>query len=127
MSEVVKGLLYSQDHEWIKVDGNKASIGITDFAQAQLGEVVYVELPEVGDEFAKDDEVSSIESVKAASAIITPVSGTIVAVNEELEDAPESVNSTPYENHIFVIELSDESELGNLMNDAAYEEFIKTL
>ncbi len=127
MSEVVKGLLYSEDHEWVRVDGNKASVGITDFAQAQLGEVVYVELPEVDDDFSKDDEVSSIESVKAASAIITPLSGTIVGVNEDLEDTPESVNGAPYENPIFVIELSDESELEGLMDAAAYEEFIKTL
>ncbi len=127
MSEIIKGLLYSQDHEWVKVDGNKASVGITDYAQAQLGEVVYVELPEVDDEFSKDDEVSSIESVKAASAIITPVGGTVVEVNEELEDTPEGVNSDPYGSFIFVLELADEGDLGDLMDAAAYEEYLKTL
>ena len=127
MSEIIKGLLYSQDHEWVKVDGNKAYVGITDYAQAQLGEVVYVELPEVDDEFSKDDEVSSIESVKAASAIITPVGGTVVEVNEELEDTPEGVNSDPYGSFIFVLELADEGDLGDLMDAAAYEEYLKTL
>lgn len=127
MSEIRKGLLYTEDHEWVKVDGNKAYVGISDYAQAQLGEVVYVELPEVDEEFEKDDEISSIESVKAASAIINPLSGTVVEVNEALEDAPESINSDCYEAYIYAIELSDESQLDGLLDDGAYAEFLETL
>ncbi len=127
MSDVRKGLLYSKDHEWIKLDGDKAYVGITDYAQEQLGEVVYVELPELDDEVDRDEEISSIESVKAASAIINPLSGIVVEVNESLEDEPERLNSDPYGNHIYVLRLSDSSECDALLDDAAYSDYIQNL
>jgi len=123
--KVLDGLFYSNDHEWVKVEGNIASVGITDFAQEQLGEIVFVELPAIDDEFGVDEAIGAIESVKAASDVLTPISGKIVEVNEDLDDAPESVNSDPYGAWIFKIELSDKSELESLMDAAAYKEFIK--
>lgn len=123
MSKVVEGLLYSEDHEWIKVEGNVVTVGITDLAQDQLGEIVYVELPEEDDELNAGDTFGVIESVKAASDSFMPVSGKIVGINEDLEDAPESLNSDPYANWIIKIELSDESQLEGLMDAKKYEEF----
>lgn len=123
--KVLDGLYYSNDHEWVKVEGNIATVGITDFAQAQLGEIVFVELPEIDDEFKAEDAIGAIESVKAASDVLTPISGKIVEANNELDDAPESVNTNPYEAWIFKIELSDESELKSLMDAAKYKEFIE--
>ena len=105
--KLVEGLHYTEDHEWIKVEGNKAKIGITDHAQHELGDIVYVELPEVDDEIAKGDVFGVIESVKAASDSFTPLSGTITAINEDLEDAPESVNADAFAAWMFEIELSD--------------------
>src|SRR6056297_167473 len=96
MSETKNDLLYSRDHEWVRIEGSTAYIGITDYAQDELGEVVYVELPEVDETFEKDDEIASIESVKAASPIINPLTGTVTKINDALEDEPESVNSDPY-------------------------------
>lgn len=127
MSEVRKGLWYTTDHEWIRLEGTKAYVGITDYAQAQLGEVVYVELPEIDDEFEKDDEISSIESVKAASAIINPLTGTVKEVNEDLEDTPEHINSDPFDYFIYAIELSDESECDDLLDADAYSAYLETL
>lgn len=123
MSKIVEGLLYSEDHEWIKVDGNVATIGITDHAQHQLGEIVYVELPDVDDELDKGDTFGVIESVKAASDSFMPVSGKIVEANEDLDDEPGSVNADPYANWIIKVELSDESQLEGLMDAKKYEEF----
>ena len=121
-----KEFRYTRDHEWIKVEGNIGTVGITDYAQKQLGDIVYVELPEVDDEFSKGDEVATVESVKAASPIFIPVSGKIVEVNEELEDAPELLNQDPHgKGWIFKVELSDESELDELMTAESYEELIK--
>jgi len=120
--EVIKGLGYSKDHEWVKVDGEKAYIGITDFAQDSLGDVVYIELPQVGDEFSKDDVFGTIESVKAASDLSIPVSGTVVEVNEELSDNPAAVNQDPYGNWMILVELSDTGELDSLLNAEQYEE-----
>jgi len=121
-----KDYLYTEDHEWIKVEGNIGTVGITDYAQKQLGDIVYVELPEVDDEFDKGDEVATVESVKAASPVIIPVSGKIVEINEELEDAPETVNQDPHgKGWFFKVELSDESELDGLMSAEQYEEYIK--
>jgi len=120
--EVIKGLGYSKDHEWIKVDGEKAYIGITDFAQDSLGDVVYIELPQVGDEFSKDDVFGTIESVKAASDLSIPVSGKILEVNEELSDNPAAVNQDPYGNWMILVELSDMGELDGLLNAEQYEE-----
>ncbi|KNF07543.1 glycine cleavage system H protein GcvH [Gottschalkia purinilytica] len=123
MSKIVEGLLYSEDHEWIKVEGNEAYIGVTDHAQHQLGEIVYVELPAVDDELNAGDVFGVIESVKAASDSYLPVSGKIVAVNEDLEDNPGLVNEDPYANWVVKVELSDSSELDKLMDAKQYEEF----
>ena len=123
MSKIVEGLLYSEDHEWIKVEGNVATVGITDLAQDQLGEIVYVELPDEDDELEAGDTFGVIESVKAASDSFMPVSGKIVETNEELEDEPEALNSDPYANWIIKVELSDESQLDGLMDAKKYEEF----
>lgn len=123
MSKVLDDLLYTEDHEWIKVEGNKAKIGITDHAQHELGDIVYVELPEEEDELAKGDVFGVIESVKAASDSFTPLSGTVTAINEALEDEPESVNADPYVAWMFELELSDTSELEGLMNAEAYKAF----
>lgn len=121
--KVIEGLYYSKDHEWVKVEGKKAYIGITDHAQHLLGSIVYIELPEVDDELSIGDGFGVIESVKAASDSFMPVSGRILEVNEELEDAPESLNEEPYEKWILSVEMSDESELENLMSAKEYEEF----
>jgi glycine cleavage system H protein len=121
--KIVEGLLYTEDHEWVKVDGNKAKVGITDHAQHELGDIVYVELPEEDDELSKGDVFGVVESVKAASDSFTPLSGTITAINEDLEDAPESVNENPYDAWMFEIEMSDSSELDELMDAEAYKAF----
>lgn len=121
--KVIKDLFYSEDHEWVKVEGDEAYIGITDFAQEQLGDIVYVELPEIDDEFEQDDDFSAIESVKAASDVYIPVSGKVIEVNEELLDSPELLNTDPFENWIIKIELEDKSELDELMSSEEYEEF----
>ncbi len=123
MMKVIKGLYYSEDHEWVRVEGDEAYIGITDFAQEQLGDIVYVELPELDDEFEIDDDFSAIESVKAASDVYIPVSGKILEVNEELLDSPELLNADPFENWIVKIKLADKSELEDLMSSEEYEEF----
>ncbi|AVP36565.1 glycine cleavage system protein GcvH [Staphylococcus felis] len=118
-------LKYSKEHEWVKVDGNVALIGITDFAQSELGDIVFVELPEVDDEVSEGETFGSVESVKTVSELYSPVSGKIIEVNEDLEDEPEAVNESPYEKAWMVkVELSDESELDALMDAAAYEEMI---
>ena len=121
--KTIEGLFYSNDHEWVRVEGEKAYIGITDFAQHALGEIVYVELPEVDDEFEAGDVFSVIESVKAASDSYVPVSGKILEVNEALEDSPELINEDAYENWIVVVEMTDKSDLDNLMNEEEYKEF----
>ncbi|MFW6285246.1 MAG: glycine cleavage system protein GcvH [Bacillota bacterium] len=120
-----KELYYAETHEWVKVEGDYATIGISDFAQDSLGEIVFVELPEVDDQLSKDDEFATVESVKAASDIIAPVSGVVVEVNEDLEDSPELLNEDPYENWIVKIEIEDKSELDGLMDAAAYEKMAK--
>ncbi|MDO5360358.1 MAG: glycine cleavage system protein GcvH [Jeotgalicoccus sp.] len=119
-------LKYSEDHEWIKVEGNTVTIGITDFAQSELGDIVFVELPEEGDDISTGDSFGSVESVKTVSELYAPVSGSIVAVNEELEDSPELVNESPYESAwMLKVELSDESELDNLLDAAGYQSVIE--
>lgn len=115
-------LLYTKDHEWIKVEGNTALIGITDHAQKSLGEIVYVELPEIDDELKMEEAFGVIESVKAASDSYMPVSGTILEVNEELEDDPTLLNSDPYGAWILKVELSDKGELDSLLDFDAYNE-----
>ena len=123
MAKVIEGLYYSESHEYVKVEGNIGFIGITDFAQKALGNVVYVDMPEVDDEAEAGAEFGAVESVKAASDLYSPVSGTVVEVNEALEDAPELINQDAYENWIIKVEMSDESELEGLMDAAAYEAF----
>ncbi len=123
MSKIVDGLLYSEDHDWVKVEGNVATIGITDHAQHQLGEIVYVELPDADDELDAGEAYGVIESVKAASDSLMPVSGKIVEANESLDDEPGSINSDPYANWIIKVELSDASQLDGLMDAAKYEAF----
>ena len=125
MSKVVEGLFYTNTHEWVKVEEGFAFIGITDYAQESLGEIVFVELPEEDDEVTVGGEFSAIESVKAASDIVSPVSGTIVMVNEDLEDNPESINEDPYENWIVKIELEDKSELEALLSATQYKELVE--
>ncbi len=121
-----KGLRYTKEHEWVKIEGNKATIGITDFAQSELGDIVFVELPEVGDEISKDQPFGSVESVKTVSELYAPVSGKVVAVNEELSDSPEFVNESPYETAwMITIELSDEAELEELLDVDAYAALIE--
>jgi len=121
--KVLNGLKYSEDHEWVRVEGNKAYIGITDHAQHSLGDIVFVEIPEVGTELKSGDVLSVVESVKAASDVYSPVSGTIIEVNEELADSPEKINEDPYRSWIAVIEMSDISELDELMDEHEYERF----
>ncbi|EKH2186947.1 glycine cleavage system protein GcvH [Staphylococcus pseudintermedius] len=122
---VPSGLKYSKEHEWVKVEGNTAIIGITDFAQSELGDIVFVELPEVEDELTEGETFGSVESVKTVSELYSPVSGKVVAVNENLEDAPEAVNESPYEEAWMVkVELKDESELDVLLDAAGYEKMI---
>ena len=123
MAKVIEGLYYSESHEYVKVDGDFGFIGITDYAQNALGNVVYVDMPEVDDEVAAGEEFGAVESVKAASDLISPVSGTVVEVNEALDDQPELINQDAYENWIIKVEMSDKTELDNLMDAKAYEEF----
>ena len=121
MAKTVEGLYYSESHEWVKVDGNIAIVGITDFAQHAMGDLSYVDMPEVDDEVAAGDEFGAVESVKAASDLYSPVTGTVVEINEELEDAPELLNQDAFANWIMKVEMSDPSELEGLMDAAAYE------
>lgn len=124
MSLVMEGLFYTKDHEWVRVEGEKAYIGITDYAQHSLGSIVYVELPSVGDEISKDDNLGVVESVKAASDIIMPVSGEVLEINEVLEDNPELVNEAPYDNHLVIVKLTDADEIEELLSKEDYEAFI---
>ena len=123
MAKVLEGLYYSESHEYVKVEGDFGFVGITDYAQNALGNVVYVDMPEVDDEVTAGEEFGAVESVKAASDLISPVSGTVVEINEDLEDQPELVNEDAYANWIIKVELSDKGDLDNLMDAAAYEEF----
>lgn len=125
MAKVIEGLYYAESHEYVKVEGNYGYIGITDYAQSQLGNVVYVDMPEVDDEVTAGEEFGAVESVKAASDLFSPVSGTVVEVNEALEDEPELINKDAFENWIIKVELSDKSELDSLMDAKAYEEICK--
>ncbi len=119
--------LYSEEHEWIHVDGDVALVGITDFAQNELGEVVYFEAPEVGDSYDAGDEIGSIESVKAVSEIFSPVAGEIVEVNAKIEEAPEVLNDDPHgEGWLVKLRLSDIDELENLMSAEQYQAFLET-
>ena len=123
MAKFEEGLYYSESHEYIRVEGEYGYIGISDYAQHALGNVVYVDMPEVDDEVTAGEEFGAVESVKAASDLISPVSGTVVEVNEALEDKPELLNEDAFANWIIKVQLSDPSELDNLMDKAAYEAF----
>lgn len=118
-------LKYSKEHEWVKVDGDIVTIGITDFAQSELGDIVFVELPEEGDELTSGDSFGSVESVKTVSELYAPLSGKVVEVNEELEDSPEFVNESSYDKDWMVkVELSDKAQLDELLDADAYSEMI---
>ena len=121
MAKVIEGLYYSESHEYVRVEGNIGYIGITDYAQEQLGNVVYVDMPEEGDAVTATEDFGAVESVKAASDLISPVSGTVLEVNEALEEQPELINQDAFANWIIKVELSDPSELENLMDAATYD------
>lgn len=123
MSEIKDGLLYTKEDEWISVDGDVATIGITDYAQDALSDIVYVELPDEGEEFDEGDTFGTVESVKAVADLFMPVSGTVTAANTDLEDAPESLNETPFESWIVKVQMSDPSQLDTLMDTAAYKAY----
>lgn len=123
--EIPAGLKYSKQHEWVANEDSVAIIGITDYAQDQLGEIVYVELPSVGDKVSKDDPFGVVESVKAVSDIYAPISGTVVEVNEELPESPETVNEDPYgDGWLIKVRVSDAAELDDLMDSEEYEEMV---
>ena len=124
MSKIIEGLFYSESHEYVRVEGEYGYVGITDHAQHELGNVVYVDMPEVDDEVAAGEEFGAVESTKAASDLISPVSGTVVEVNEALEDEPGLINKDAFENWIIKVELSDKGELDNLMDAAGYKAMI---
>ena len=125
MATVMEGLYYAESHEYVKVEGEFGYVGITDYAQHELGNVVYVDMPEADDEVTAGEEFGAVESVKAASDLLSPVSGTVVEVNEELEDQPEKINEDAFGNWIIKVKLSDPSELDNLMDAKAYAEMTK--
>ena len=124
MSKIIDGLYYSESHEYVKVEGDFGFIGITDYAQHELGNVVYVDMPEVDDEVTAGEDFGAVESVKAASDLMSPVSGTVVEVNEALEDEPGLINKDAFENWIIKVEMSDKSELDALMDAEAYKAMI---
>ena len=124
MSKIIDGLYYSESHEYVRVEGDFGYIGITDYAQHELGNVVYVDMPEVDDEVTAGEDFGAVESVKAASDLMSPVRGTVVEVNEALEDEPGLINKDAFENWIIKVEMSDKSELDNLMDAAAYKAMI---
>jgi glycine cleavage system H protein len=118
-------LKYTKSHEWVKVEGNRVKMGITNYAQEQLNDIVYVELPEVGEEFSKGDAIAVVESVKSASDVYTPVSGKVVAVNEDVADSPELLNEDPYENWLVELEIENEAELSDLLSAEEYKELLE--
>ena len=126
MANIPDDLHYSKDHEWVRVDGDVAVVGITDYAQDSLGDVVYVELPKVGDDFAANESFGSVESVKAVSEVFSPLSGEIVGTNEALADTPEKVNQDPYgEGWMIRVKMSNSGEVDSMLTAAEYEDFTK--
>ena len=125
MAKVLEGLYYSESHEYVRVDGEYGYVGITDYAQEQLGNVVYVDMPEVDDEVTAGEDFGAVESVKAASDLISPVSGVVVEINEDLEDQPELINQDAFENWIMKVKIADPSELEGLMSASEYESTCK--
>ena len=123
--KIVEDLRYTKDHEWVRIEGTQAIVGITDYAQGELGDVVFIELPEIGKKAKAHTTVTTIESVKAVSDIFAPLSGTIIKVNDQLNDNPELVNQQPYdEGWIFIIELENPVEVGQLLEAAQYGELV---
>ena len=122
---VQKGLLYSKDHEWVKEEGGEFVVGITDYAQSELGDLVFVNLPEEGDSVTKGEAFSDVESVKAVSDVLSPLTGVVSAINEAVLDAPESINSAPYE--AWFVKVKDVTDKEELLSAEEYEEFLKTL
>lgn len=127
MAKTIEGLYYTESHEYVRVDGDAGYVGITDYAQQQLGNIVYVDMPEVDDEVTAGEEFGAVESVKAASDLNSPVSGTVAEVNDALEDHPELINKDAFANWIMKVNLSDKSELDSLMDAAAYEKYCQSL
>lgn len=125
MSKILENLKYAKSHEWVKVEGGIAVIGITDFAQHSLGSIVYVEVGNEGDQVEQFDAFGAVESVKAASDILSPISGTIIEVNQAVIDSPELLNENPYENYLIKVKIVDETELQNLLDAAGYAEVAK--
>ena len=121
MSKVIDGLRYSETHEWVKVEGDVAVIGVTDFAQSEMGDITYVDMPDEDDDVVKDEEFGALESVKASSDLISPVSGTVVEKNEALDDAPELINQDPYANWIIKVRMSYPSEVDGLLDAEGYK------
>ena len=121
MSKVIDGLRYSETHEWVKVEGDVAVIGVTDFAQSEMGDITYVDMPDEDDDVVKDEEFGALESVKASSDLISPVSGTVVEKKEALDDAPELINQDPYANWIIKVRMSDPSEVDGLLDAEGYK------
>ena len=120
MSIVKEGLLYSESHEWVRMDGDVAIIGVSDFAQSEMGDITYVDMPDEGDAFEQGEDFGALESVKASSELYSPVSGTVIACNTELEAAPELINKDPYAAWIIKVEVSDKAQLSALMSASAY-------
>ncbi len=125
MSKIIEGLYYAESHEYVKIEGEYGYVGITDYAQEQLGNVVYVDMPEVDDEVTAGEEFGAVESVKAASDLYSPVSGVVVEINEELDSDPGAINKDAYANWIIKVKLSDPSEVENLLEAAAYAQVIE--
>lgn len=124
MSKIIKGLKYAESHEWVRLEDGVAVIGVTDYAQAEMGDITYIDLPDVDDEFEAGEEFGALESVKASSDLYCPVSGKVVEVNTALEDAPELVNQDAFENWIIKVEMSNMAEYDGLMDAEAYTQFV---
>ena len=124
MSKIINGLKYSETHEWVKIEGDIAIIGVTDYAQKEMGDITYVDMPDAGEVVEKEEEFGALESVKASSDLFSPVSGTVVERNDALEDAPELVNEDPYGNWIIKVQMSDPAELDALMDAEGYKDMI---
>lgn len=125
MSIVKEGLLYSESHEWVKIEGNVALIGVSDFAQSELGDITYVEMPDVDTELASGDSFGALESVKASSELYTPIAGKVIEVNTEVEDSPELINEDPYSSWIIKLEVASDVDLSSLLSPEVYSEIAK--
>lgn len=125
MAAIQEGLLYTKDHEWIRVEGDFAFVGLSDFAQSEMGDIVFVEMPEEDDELEAGGELGTVESVKAASDVYSPITGTVVEINEDLEDEPGAINETPYEAWIVKVKMTKKDELEKLMDASAYTAYLE--